>query len=226
MFEGTAMKKDKGEAGKARTVLEDSPSHLLHRVLQIALDIYNAEAGENALTQRQYALLQALDGAPDGLTQTELVHATGIDRSTLADLVARMLSKKLLARERSTTDARANQVRLAAAGKTALDDMQPRVLAADEKILSLLSAPKRESFVKLLRKLAQARAEELAGTAGGEVARKKKDREGKLGVEKRDKPEKKKKGHKKEDKFARKLRKLPMPQLSEGVVTETPAKDG
>ena len=103
--------------------------------------------------------------------------------------------------------------------------MQPRVLAADEKILSLLSAPKRESFVKLLRKLAQARAEELAGTAGGEVARKKKDREGKLGVEKRDKPEKKKKGHKKEDKFARKLRKLPMPQLSEGVVTETPAKD-
>jgi len=202
-------------------VLEDSPSHLLHRVLQIALDIYNAEAGENALTQRQYALLQALDGAPDGLTQTELVHATGIDRSTLADLVARMLSKKLLARERSTTDARANVVRLAAAGKTALDDMQPRVLAADEKILSLLSAPKRDSFVKLLRKIAQAREDELTVAAGGEVVRKKKGHEGKIRA---DKPEKKKKGHKKEDKFARKLRKLPMPQLSEGVVPEA-AKD-
>ncbi len=217
MFEGTAMKKAKGEAGKARTVLEDSPSHLLHRVLQIALDIYNAEAGENALTQRQYALLHALDGAPEGMTQTELVHATGIDRSTLADLVARMLSKKLLARERSTTDARANLVRLDAAGKTALDEMQPRVLAADEKILSLLSAPKRESFVKLLRKLAQAREDELTVAAGGEVTRKKKAK-----AEKADKPEKKKKGHKKEDKFARKLRKLPMPQLSEGVVPEGP----
>ena len=214
MFEGTAMKKAKGE-GKPKTVLEDSPSHLLHRVLQIALDIYNAEAGENALTQRQYALLQALDGAPEGLTQTELVHATGIDRSTLADLVARMLSKKLLARERSTTDARANLVRLDAAGKTALDDMQPRVLAADEKILSLLSAPKRDSFVKLLRKVAQAREEELAVANGGEVVRKKK-----LKAEKPEKPEKKKKSHKKEDKFARKLRKLPMPQLSEGVVPE------
>ena len=123
MFEGTAMKKAKGEAGKAKTVLEDSPSHLLHRVLQIALDIYNAEAGENALTQRQYAaLLHALDGAPEGMSQTELVHATGIDRSTLADLVARMLSKKLLARERSVTDARANLVRLDAAGKKSLDD--------------------------------------------------------------------------------------------------------
>ena len=217
MFEGTAMKKAKGE-GKPKTVLEDSPSHLLHRVLQIALDIYNAEAGENALTQRQYALLQALDGAPDGLTQTELVHATGIDRSTLADLVARMLSKKLLARERSTTDARANLVRLDTAGKTALDEMQPRVLAADEKILSLLSAPKRDSFVKLLRKIAQAREDELTVAAGGEVIRKKK-----LKAEKAEKPEKiekKKKSHKKEDKFARKLRKLPMPQLSEGVVPE------
>ena len=213
MFEGTAMKKS-----KARTVLEDSPSHLLHRVLQIALDIYNAEAGENALTQRQYALLHALDGATEGMTQTELVHATGIDRSTLADLVARMLSKKLLARERSATDARANLVRLDAAGKTALDEMQPRVLAADEKILSLLSAPKRDSFVKLLRKIAQAREDELTVAAGGEVIRKKK-----LKAEKAEKPEKiekKKKSHKKEDKFARKLRKLPMPQLSEGVVPE------
>ncbi len=208
MFEGTAMK-------KAKSVLEDSPSHLLHRVLQIALDIYNAEAGENALTQRQYALLHALDGAPEGLTQTELVHATGIDRSTLADLVARMLSKKLLARERSTTDARANLVRLDVAGKKALDAMQPRVLAADEKILSLLSAPKRDSFVKLLRKVAQAREEELILAAGGEVVRKKKAR-----VDKPEKAEKKKKSHKKEDKFARKLRKLPMPQLSEGVVAE------
>ena len=215
MFEGTDMKKTKGDNGKTRSVLEDSPSHLLHRVLQIALDIYNAEAGENALTQRQYALLHALDGATEGMTQTELVHATGIDRSTLADLVARMLSKKLLARERSSTDARANLVRLDAAGKKALDDMQPRVLAADEKILSLLSAPKRDSFVKLLRKIAQAREDELTEAAGGEVIRKKK-----LKAEKVDKPEKKKKSHKKEDKFARKLRKLPMPQLSEGVVPE------
>ncbi|MGZ3304915.1 MAG: MarR family winged helix-turn-helix transcriptional regulator [Asticcacaulis sp.] len=210
------MKKSKlaGDAEtikSGRTVLDDSPAHLLHRVLQIALDIYTIEMGEGALTQRQYALLQALDGAPEGMTQTDLVRATGIDRSTLADLVARMLAKKLLARERSASDARANMVRLDVAGKTALAEMQPRVLAADEKILSLLSPPKRSSFVKLLRKIAQARADELIVAAGGEApARKKGGQKG----------EKKKKGHKKEDKFARKLKKLPMPPLSEGVVAE------
>lgn len=217
MFEGNNMKKAKSADGHkgGKTVLDDSPSHLLHRVLQIALDIYNAEAGEGALTQRQYALLQALDGVPDGMTQTDLVRATGIDRSTLADLVARMLSKQLLARERSAADARANLVRLDAAGRKALNEMQPRVLAADEKILSLLSPPKRDSFVKLLRKIAQAREDELTVASGGEVVRKKK-------APKLDKAEKKKKGHKKEDKFARKLKKLPMPPLSDGVVAETP----
>ena len=45
----------------ARHALDDSPSHLLHRVLQIALDIYGAELGEGALSQRQYAVLNALE---------------------------------------------------------------------------------------------------------------------------------------------------------------------
>ena len=74
------MKKSKhADASSSRALFEDSPSHLLHRVLQIALDIYNAEAGEGALTQRQYAVLKALDGT-EGLSQTDLVRLTGIDR--------------------------------------------------------------------------------------------------------------------------------------------------
>ena len=219
------MKKSRhGDAAPARTVLEDSPSHLLHRVLQIALDIYNEEAGEGALTQRQYAVLSTLGGS-DGLSQTDLVHLTGIDRSTLADLVARMLTKGLLKRQRSTTDARANLVQLDDVGRRALDDMHPRVLAADEKILSLLSPPKRDSFVKLLRKITSAREDELAVASGEAVAaRKEKSAAQKAGkaLHKAQKPEKKakKKGHKRDEskKFAKKIKKLPMPALSEGVV--------
>ncbi len=216
---GLTMKKSRQSDDTApRALLEDSPSHLLHRVLQIALDIYNAEAGEGALTQRQYAVLKALQGT-EGLSQTDLVRSTGIDRSTLADLVARMLTKNLLKRERSATDARANLVQIAEGGQTALDDMEPRVLAADEKILSLLSPPKRDSFVKLLRKIATTREdgaptpEDRAGLKAEKAAQK---------AEKAEKAEKKarKKGHKKDDtrKLAKKLRKLPMPALSEGAV--------
>jgi DNA-binding MarR family transcriptional regulator len=210
------MKKSKHvDASAGRALFEDSPSHLLHRVLQIALDIYNAEAGEGALTQRQYAVLKALDGT-EGQSQTDLVRLTGIDRSTLADLVARMLAKGLLKRERSATDARANLVRIDEAGLTALADMEPRVVAADGKILALLSPPKRESFVKLLRKITSAREAELSGEP---VARKERPEEQKAA---RAEKKARKKGHKKDEgkKLAKKIKKLPMPAMSEGASGE------
>ena len=151
-------KKSAKKSAATRT-LEHSPSHLLHRALQLALDIYAEETGPDAVTQRQYAVLSAV-AAHEGLTQTDLVRATGIDRSTLADLVARMIGKQLLARERSTADARANTVRLTDAGRAALDAAAPRVSAADERILKLLPARKRDAFLSVLLDLSRA-AEDL-----------------------------------------------------------------
>lgn len=142
--------------------LDRSPSHLLHRVLQIALDLYGEEAGPDGVTQRQYAVLTAVS-ADEGLTQTDLVKATGIDRSTLADLVARMIGKGLLARERSNADARANLVRLTDAGRAALEAARPRVETADARILALLPRGKRDAFLSVLALLAQ------AGAAAGEI---------------------------------------------------------
>ena len=150
--------------------LDGSPSHLMHRVLQVALDIYAEETGPGAPTQRQYAVLSAV-AENEGLTQTDLVHATGIDRSTLADLVARMMGKDLLARERSTTDGRANTVSLSAKGREALDAARPRVEAADKRILSLLSGGKRSALMKVLADLAH--AGETAKEAGSAKAAKK-----------------------------------------------------
>ena len=133
--------------------LAASPSHLMHRVLQLALDIYSEETGSDGLTQRQFAVLEAVS-QKSGLTQTDLVRATGIDRSTLADLVSRMTTKGLLDRERSTLDARAKAVRLSAAGQAALDAARPKVEAADKRILALLPKGKREGFLGLLAELA------------------------------------------------------------------------
>lgn len=172
----------------ADVALDRSPSHLLHRALQLALDIYGSETGPGAITQRQFAVLSAA-AARDGCTQSDLVKATGIDRSTLAELVARLTTKGLIARERSASDGRANTVRLTDSGREALTLAAPRVAAADERILGLLPAGKRDSFLKTLRDM---------GKAPAKAEKPKRPK-----AEKPDKAEKKRK--KKAKKAARKL---------------------
>jgi len=159
--------------------LAASPSHLMHRVLQLALDIYAEEAGPDGLTQRQFAVLEAVS-QKSGLTQTDLVRATGIDRSTLADLVARMTQKGLLGRERTPRHARAKALRLSPTGRAARDAARPGVEAADKRIMALLPKGRRDGFLDLLAELAgqadaapdKARAEEKAAKKAAREARK------------------------------------------------------
>ncbi|HEY3697336.1 MarR family winged helix-turn-helix transcriptional regulator [Phenylobacterium sp.] len=148
------MSKAKDRGGVA--ILDRSPSHLLHRALQLALDLYAEEIGPDGVTQRQYAVLAAV-ADNEGGTQSDLVRITGIDRSTLADMAQRMIAKDLLERERSAVDARANAVRLTEVGRTTLEAVRPKVAAADVRLLKLLSGGgRRDAFVNLLRDLARA----------------------------------------------------------------------
>jgi len=144
-----------GKQARRSGTLAESPSHLMHRALQLALDVYADETGTDGPTQRQFAVMEAVS-MKDGLTQTDLVRATGIDRSTLADLVARMTTKGLLTRERSTIDARAKAVSLSAEGLAMLEAARPQVEAADKRIMGLLPKAKREVFLDLLSELAAA----------------------------------------------------------------------
>ena len=147
------------KGGKTSGGLKRSPIHLLHRALQLGLDIYAQEMGRGAITQRQYAVLQAV-ASEDGLSQTGLVRQTGIDRSTVAELVARMTRSGLLVRSRSADDARTNAVRLTDRGREVLAEAQPRMAAADKRLLKRLPAKKRDGLLKLLQELAKEPLEE------------------------------------------------------------------
>jgi len=138
---------------KAIKPAEASVGHLLHRASQRALDLYAAEAGPGAVTQRQHAVLAAV-AEREGAAQADLVAATGIDRSTLADMVARMIDKGLLARERSALDARANSVRLTEEGRAALEAIAPKTAAADAALMALLPKGRRDALLESLQILA------------------------------------------------------------------------
>jgi DNA-binding MarR family transcriptional regulator len=87
----------------------------------------------------------------EGLSQTGMVALTGIDRSTLADLVARLKRKGLLTRHRKKTDTRTNEVRLTGLGRRTLKTAEPLAKKADEQMLASLPAKERQQFIRALQ---------------------------------------------------------------------------
>src|SRR6185312_1619941 len=138
----------------ANNRLERSPLHLLHRAGQCASEMFQIELGGDDLTPRQYAILLTV-AQNEGLSQTQLVELTGIDRSTLADVVRRMLKKGLLQRRRTRDDARAYSVKLTDEGTKVLKSHDPRARRVDERILSSLPAPQRDRFLQDLNAIVQ-----------------------------------------------------------------------
>jgi len=141
--------------------LSQSPSHLLRRCVQYANDLFSREPGASDLTKQQFTVLAAVE-QNEGISQTDLVGITGIDRSTLAEMIRRMIEKGLLDRERTESDQRANAVRMAAAGRKALRSARSASDRVERTLLAGLSASDRPRFLKMLSSVAsQAETEEV-----------------------------------------------------------------
>ncbi|MEM0987062.1 MAG: MarR family winged helix-turn-helix transcriptional regulator [Pseudomonadota bacterium] len=181
-------------------VLNASPSHLLHRAQQVA-SIKSAPALKAAgITLRQFSVLAAVAEA-EGASQSRLVDTTGIDRSTLADMVQRMEDSGLIVRTQSQTDARAKAVALTARGRQALDIAAPAVRDADLALLAALPKSRRGAFVEILAKLTGTDLEADAGAPGKvktKSAEKAKDKTKKKKDRPKDKKELKSKAAKKD----------------------------
>lgn len=148
-----------------------SPSHLLHRVEQLAHDRFAQLVGD-AVTLRQFTVLAAAAASPN-CSQRELARSTGIDRSTLAELLARLEKRGLIARSASTKDARSVVVRTTPAGDAALRHAAKHARAADAAILDALPRTKRRTFLNILIKLARM-SDEMAERAEREARKRSK----------------------------------------------------
>jgi|SRR5579871_6076098 len=135
--------------------LSESPSHLIRRCAQYFGDLYAHESGASELTKQQFTLLAALEHN-EGVSQTALVDITGIDRSTLAEMVRRMLDKGLLSRERTEEDQRANAVAISPSGRKALRIARTASDRAEKKMLETLPPMERPRLVRMLSEIASA----------------------------------------------------------------------
>jgi DNA-binding MarR family transcriptional regulator len=135
--------------------LAEAPSHLIRRCQQFFGDLYAREAGARELTKQQFTVLAALEHN-EGVSQTALVEMTGIDRSTLAEMVRRMLERDLVSRERTEVDQRANAVAITASGRKALRSARNAADRAEKALLEVLPQAERLRFVKSLAQIAAA----------------------------------------------------------------------
>lgn len=142
-------------AKKTRTfIAPDSTIHLLHRAGQIADEAFLTALGRDGITARQFIVL-AIVAREDNPSQTTICELSGIDRSTLADIVRRLVSRGLLARKRTREDARRYAVRITDAGKRALDEALKVARGVEDGLLAVLSSSQRTDFESALRTMVE-----------------------------------------------------------------------
>lgn len=146
--------------------LSQSPSHLLRRSVQLANDLFARELGASDLTKQQFTVLAAVE-QNEGVSQTDLVGVTGIDRSTLAEMIRRMIARGLLARERTEADQRANAVHLGANGRKALRSARSASEKVEKSLLATLPAADRVKFVRMLTVLVASAEKDDDGQKSG-----------------------------------------------------------
>lgn len=129
----------------------DSLSELLHRAGQIADRNYYEVMGDE-VTPRQALVMTAIANNPDA-SQTRLVEATGIDRSTLSDIIRRLETAGLVKRKRSADDARAYVVSLTPSGRSAQQAARAAIDKTDKALTARLGKQAPE-LVRLLSTLA------------------------------------------------------------------------
>jgi DNA-binding MarR family transcriptional regulator len=131
---------DRGGDGVAR-----SPLHLFHRASQCAELVFEGVM-KRGLTPRQLDVMRTV-AAHEGLSQTDVVARTGIDRSTMADVVRRLAGKGWLQRRRSKSDSRAYVLKLTEKGKSILGVAEPFAKGVDARVLNALPKDRREVFM-------------------------------------------------------------------------------
>lgn len=150
--------------------LSEAPSHLIRRVEQFFADLYADESGPRDLTRPQCTVLCALEHNDD-VSQTALVEMTGVDRSTLAEMIRRLLERGYITKRRTEADLRAFAVSITQAGRKALRSALAASSRAERRMLESIPQTERQRFIKYLVSIAAA-GEQMSTTSAPAFRRK------------------------------------------------------
>lgn len=128
--------------------LAEYTGYLIRRTQQLHAALWLREVGSD-ITSVQFGVLSVLALHPDSDQRTVGEHL-GLDRSTIADLVARLEKRGYLRRVRDASDRRRNLLRLSELGRAELDHLLPGALRVNEHLTARMSGAEHAELRRLL----------------------------------------------------------------------------
>lgn len=125
----------------------------LRRAQLAAFQQFAATVGEAGVTPGWFGLM-VIVANNEGLSQTRLARALGIDGSTMVALLDRLEDKGWLRRARSETDRRTHALYLTDAGAALLARLTPMVEAHEADLAAGLSETEKTQLLEMLAKIA------------------------------------------------------------------------
>jgi DNA-binding MarR family transcriptional regulator len=154
-----------GTAVDGAADLSANPGHLARRLQQVIHQLWTASVSTDT-TPPQFVVLNSLRAAPD-IDQRTLGERACLDRSTVADVVARLVQRGLIRRVRDPHDGRRNVLRLTTRGEGTHTEVAHRAQTMNEQLLAPLSGDEQLTLVALLNRVVDAHP---AGRSGGAEA--------------------------------------------------------
>jgi DNA-binding MarR family transcriptional regulator len=137
-----------------RSKIHAKPGHLIRRCQQIAVALFIEETGADGfeVTPVQYAALVAIGENP-GIEATTLASLIAFDRSTLGDVIERLVGKRLVDRAPQRDDRRIKRLSLTREGARVVAAIEPAVDRAQARIVAPLAEADRQRFLALLAQI-------------------------------------------------------------------------
>ncbi|GBD47879.1 MarR family winged helix-turn-helix transcriptional regulator [Methylopila sp. Yamaguchi] len=126
--------------------LQSRPGFLIRRLHQIHVALFLEECASEGLTPVQYSVLTALDQMGQ-VEQVALSRAVGVDRTNVAEVIARLERRRFVRRRLSPDDGRKKLAVLTDLGRSVLKRVEQGAARAHERTLAALPEARREGFL-------------------------------------------------------------------------------
>jgi DNA-binding MarR family transcriptional regulator len=121
---------------------------LIRRAQQVHEAVWQGTVS-STVSSVQYGVLSVLERRP-GASQRELCDEVDLDRSTVADIVARLQRRGLISRTRDDLDRRQNVVQLTEQGAAEIARLRPRVERVEHILTDALTPVDRDQLRRIL----------------------------------------------------------------------------